>query len=70
MNSQLTEKRISLQNAISRDRARLRQGIAQLRHVMRERTDVGQHIAKQPYRWIAGGFLVGFLIGVSGAKNS
>jgi len=64
VNSELTVKRDDLRRRVDRDRAKLHRAVQNLRTVMQERMDFGQQIAHRPYQWIAGGFLVGFLLGL------
>lgn len=69
MNNELELRRDLLRRAIDRDRANLRRAAHHLKVVVAERTDVGAHVARQPYQWIAGGFFLGVVLGLNAGSR-
>jgi len=65
VNSELVERRNHLRQAIERDQAQLREAVETVAATVKERTDLGNHMAEHPYKWIAGGFFVGLLVGIA-----
>lgn len=63
MNTAITERRDALRRAVTRDYVELRRAVNQLQAVVRERADVPEHIARRPYPWIGGAFLLGLMLG-------
>jgi len=64
VNTELTVKRVLLERAVNRDRAKLQRALHHLQNAVRTRADVGHYIAEKPYHWLAGGFFLGFLLGL------
>jgi len=63
VNTAMMERRDALRRAVTRDYVELRRAVSQLKAVVRERTDVPEHLARSPYPWIGGAFLLGLMLG-------
>jgi len=68
MSNMLSVRRDALRRAVVNDTQELRRAVGQLRSVVRQRADVPGHIARRPYPWLGGAFLVGMWLGSRAAN--
>jgi len=70
VNTALTDRRDALRRAVTRDYVELRRAVRQLQTAVRDSADVPEHIARRPYAWIGGAFLLGLMLGArAGASH-
>lgn len=57
-------ERVLLRQTVEADREALEQALGRLRTTVRRELDVGRRIIPHRYGWLAGGFIVGLLMGL------
>jgi hypothetical protein len=61
--SAISSERQALEHALERDARELRDALAELREAVRRDLDPRAHIARHPYAWLIGSFVLGMWLG-------
>lgn len=70
MQTELTARRDALRAQVNEDFAQLRGAVDALGAAVSDKTDVGRHMARQPYVWLGCALLAGLALGVRHARLS